>query len=496
MKDIFKKVVALFTTVVMAVNVIGISANSVKAAGGTAENFVMNVYETLLHRKADQGGLTHWTTLLKSGSYGGANVVSAILDSDEYKFHNYSDAETLENIYNAMLFRNPDSAGYSHWLNFLHYGASYDYIINGFSTCDEFKMVCSRYGISTGTVKLTQSRDKNIPVTKFVASCYYNILGRAPDADGLNHWTNVINTKTLYPEDLIKSFINSAECAPHVVSNADFVTVLYKGFLGREPDDAGKAAWVSLLNVKDRNYAMEQFIKTDEFKNVLKSYGLTTRPAPPPKPATPAKPTLNAKTKMVALTFDDGPYSPVTNRILNSLSAVNGHATFFVVGNRLPTYPSCVKRAESMGCEIGNHTYDHKATLTSMSASSVRSEISGCNNSINSLLGHNPKIMRPVGGAYNTTVKQNVGMPMINWSLDTQDWKNRNTQSVANAILKNVKDGDIILCHDLYPTTAAAMEIVIPELVRRGYKLVTVSEMANARGVKLQNGNVYTAVRP
>ena len=86
-------------------------------------------------------------------------------------------------------------------------------------------------------------------------------------------------------------------------------------------------------------------------------------------------------------------------------------------------------------------------------------------------------------------------MPMIIWSLDTQDWKNRNATMTANAILNNVSDGDIILMHDLYSSTADAMEIVIPELVRRGYTLVTVSELAEAKGVDLEDGGAYYSIR-
>ena len=131
-----------------------------------------------------------------------------------------------------------------------------------------------------------------------------------------------------------------------------------------------------------------------------------------------------------------------------------------------------------------------------MSGESVAWEIAGCNDEITAALGHGPSIMRPVGGAYNETVAANVGLPMIIWSLDTQDWRYRDSAHVASAILDNVSDGDIILMHDLYSSTADAMDIVIPELVRRGYTLVTVSEMAEARGLNLQAGSAYYSVRP
>ena len=125
----------------------------------------------------------------------------------------------------------------------------------------------------------------------------------------------------------------------------------------------------------------------------------------------------------------------------------------------------------------------------------VRSEVSGCNTVVEDLIGVRPKVMRPCGGSFSDTTRANVGMPMIIWSLDTQDWKHRDTQKTVNAILNNVSDGDIILMHDLYPSTAGAMEIVIPELTRRGYTLVTVSELAEAKGIDLEDGAAYYSLR-
>jgi peptidoglycan/xylan/chitin deacetylase (PgdA/CDA1 family) len=88
-----------------------------------------------------------------------------------------------------------------------------------------------------------------------------------------------------------------------------------------------------------------------------------------------------------------------------------------------------------------------------------------------------------------------VGKPMINWSIDTLDWKSKNAASVQSKVLDNVKDGDIVLMHDLYKSTADACDVIIPELVKRGYQLVTVSELAAAKGVTLQNGTLYNSMR-
>lgn len=198
---------------------------------------------------------------------------------------------------------------------------------------------------------------------------------------------------------------------------------------------------------------------------------------------------IDKNKKMVALTYDDGP-SIYTPRILKILKENDSVATFFVVGNRVPTYSDTVKTACDMGCEIGNHTYEHKC-LTRLSEAEVRRQISRTNKNVKKVTGQTPVIMRPTGGATNTNVKKWVGMPSIIWSIDTLDWKTRNADSTKRAVLDHVKDGDIVLMHDLYSATATASETIIPELVKRGYQLVTVSELAECRGGMQETGAYF-----
>lgn len=199
---------------------------------------------------------------------------------------------------------------------------------------------------------------------------------------------------------------------------------------------------------------------------------------------------IDKNKKMVALTYDDGP-SIYTPRVLKTLKENNAVATFFVVGNRVPTYSDTVKKAHDMGCEIGNHTYEHKS-LPNLSETEVKRQISKTNKEVKKAIGEKPVIMRPTGGATNTNIKKWVGMPSIIWSVDTLDWKTRNADSTRRAVLNRVKDGDIVLMHDLYSATATASETIIPELVRRGYQLVTVSELAECRGGMKETGAYYS----
>ena len=186
---------------------------------------------------------------------------------------------------------------------------------------------------------------------------------------------------------------------------------------------------------------------------------------------------------MVALTFDDGP-SKYTERILNSLEANGGRATFFMVGNRVASYASTVKRMADLGCETNSHTWAH-TYLTNMSEGQILQSLNQTRDAIVAAGGNAPKGVRPPGGKINDASKAvlaKAGMPSIVWSVDTLDWKTRNAQKTIDTVLSQVKDGDIVLMHDLYEQSAIAAETLIPELTKRGYQLVTVSEMAELRG--------------
>lgn len=196
---------------------------------------------------------------------------------------------------------------------------------------------------------------------------------------------------------------------------------------------------------------------------------------------------------MVALTFDDGPspYSPI---VLDTLEKYHSVATFFVVGYQVNNYASTIKRAKKLGCEIGNHTYDHKI-LTQCSTATMIDEYTKTNQVLKQITGEEPVLFRPPGGNQSAIVHNSIPMPFILWSVDTLDWKYRNVNTVQANVLNNAKDGDIILVHDLHKTTAEASKIFIPGLINRGYQLVTVSELAACRGVKLKNGTNYSSFR-
>ena len=193
--------------------------------------------------------------------------------------------------------------------------------------------------------------------------------------------------------------------------------------------------------------------------------------------------------KTIALTFDDGP-SSFTDRLLDCLEANNAKATFFMVGKEIASFPDEVKRMKALGCELGNHTYDH-TDLATLSASDISSQISRVDQELVNLTGQGATVVRPPYGSVNDTVKATVGTPMILWSIDTLDWKTQDVQATVEEVMNNVQDGSIILMHDIYSTSVDAAEILIPQLIEDGYQLVTVHELAAAHGKELNTGITY-----
>lgn len=208
------------------------------------------------------------------------------------------------------------------------------------------------------------------------------------------------------------------------------------------------------------------------------------------KTATSSK--IDPNGKMVALTYDDGPSNSVTNDILDILEKYDARATFFVIGNRIPSNYQPMQRAVKMDCEIGNHTYSH-IDLPSYYYDDIRYEIDTTNNLIKKYAGVTPKIVRAPGGSTDSYSRQAVNMPFIYWSIDTRDWESRSASSVISIVKSSVEDGDIILMHDIYDSTAEASETLIPWLINQGYQLVTVSELMQYRGIKMQNAVSYSS---
>lgn len=205
---------------------------------------------------------------------------------------------------------------------------------------------------------------------------------------------------------------------------------------------------------------------------------------------------LDKNKPMVALTFDDGPNPVSTPIILDTLEKYNARATFFDLGSLMGNNSKIVKREEEIGCEVASHTYSHK-NLNTLSKNEVLEEQEKTDEQMQKILGHTSKLIRPPYGNANFLVKSYLNnYALIGWDIDTLDWKSKNAESVIKEVRKYSNyDGRIVLMHSIYKSTAEAVKTIVPELIKKGYQLVTISEMAEAKGIKLQSGILYTEIK-
>jgi peptidoglycan/xylan/chitin deacetylase (PgdA/CDA1 family) len=185
---------------------------------------------------------------------------------------------------------------------------------------------------------------------------------------------------------------------------------------------------------------------------------------------------------VLAMTFDDGPHPRHTPRLLDMLKQRNIKATFFVVGQCAREYPDIIRRIVAEGHEIGNHTYDHHS-LTSMSDTQVRDELRRTDEAVFAASGYRMHLMRPPYGACNLRLNQmwfqEFNYPTILWSVDPFDWKKPGVAAVTSRIVNSAHKGSIILAHDIHESTVAAMPSTLDQLLAKGYRFLTVSQLLN-----------------
>lgn len=192
------------------------------------------------------------------------------------------------------------------------------------------------------------------------------------------------------------------------------------------------------------------------------------------------------KRPLIALTFDDGP-GQYTDKLLDCLEENNAHATFFMLGQNVAQYPDAPKRMLELGCEIGSHSWDH-TQLTTIDIDAVAKQFSDTDNALIQACGQAATVARAPYGDGNSDIYNTVNKPFFMWSLDTEDWKLLDADGDYNAVMNgDLTDGSIILMHDIHEPSVQAALRLIPDLIAKGYKLVTVSEMAEAKNVTLQN---------
>ncbi|KAI7261162.1 hypothetical protein KC345_g9871 [Hortaea werneckii] len=194
---------------------------------------------------------------------------------------------------------------------------------------------------------------------------------------------------------------------------------------------------------------------------------------------------VHTSQKVIALTFDDGPDPFETEGILEVLHDYHAKCTFFAIGKRIAAYPDVARRVISEGHELANHTYNHVYFKTPISGQQIQKELELTENEIVKVSGKHSSLFRPPGGMYDETmidVSNSMGLKPVLWSWhqDTRDWNRPGIWNISSRVIRNARSGDIVLFHDHVhgqSQTKEALKIILPELEKRGFRFVTVSEL-------------------
>ncbi len=205
------------------------------------------------------------------------------------------------------------------------------------------------------------------------------------------------------------------------------------------------------------------------------------------------KPNNPNEIKYIAFTFDDGPSNTYTKKIIDKFASYGGEATFFVIGNRInDTAGANLQYAVSKGCEIGIHAYTHKYNYSKCTDERYEEELSKTANAIHKYLpDYDIKLMRPVGGSITSDRVASSKYSVINWNVDSNDWRHKKpagssskVNTIYNNIVKNIKDGDIVLMHEIYQNSYDALCKALDKLYDDGYRFVTVTELIGESNLK------------
>ncbi|MGW0707965.1 polysaccharide deacetylase family protein [Streptomyces sp. NPDC002643] len=236
-------------------------------------------------------------------------------------------------------------------------------------------------------------------------------------------------------------------------------------------DKAKVTPWLSEFGRRARSEAVDPSPALD-----LAATGSPT-PTVPALDA-PGKDTTDcSRVKCVALTFDDGPAVPESTELLDHLAEYGARATFFVVGQNAAVHRAVVRAQSRAGHEIGNHSWNHQR-LTRLTTEEARSQLVRTSDEIRAATGAEPTLFRPPYGSINERVRNAARpLPSVLWDVDSRDWEDRDADRVAQRVIAETDPGEIILLHDIHPTTVAAVPQILHTLEAGGYHFVTVGHL-------------------
>jgi len=310
----------------------------------------------------------------------------------------------------------------------------------------------------------------------------------ACDADSSLTETKVLMTydllggRAVAPDELFAPAFDFAAATAAVldaVHTVDFTSLVFDTaqavFLSNNEDGTCDEVMVPLSAYGD-NWQADAYL--------LRYYG-HEESSPSDEPAAPS-----GEGKYLAITFDDGPESTHTARLLDGLAEHDAKATFFVLGHRLGKTADLIERMVNEGHSVGSHTYSH-VNLTAVAKETIAYQLDETNMLLKNITGQEVLLLRPPYGNRNAQVAEMAaerGMSLILWSVDPQDWKMRDARQTADHIIARAKDGEIILLHDIYASSVDGALLAVKELTAQGYTFVTVDELLDMNGGRVTGG--------
>ena len=232
----------------------------------------------------------------------------------------------------------------------------------------------------------------------------------------------------------------------------------------------------------------------DDSKTTAAGTSSAGEPAMTEEPATEepttAKPKYSPSDKLIALTFDDGPRSDTTSWLLEQLELREVPATFFMVGSRMPGNEDLIRQMKEQGCQIGVHTYDH-VDVTGLSQTDFDLQIGKTRTLLREILGEGNYWLRPPYGFVDQGVRTWSDGPIILWSVDPEDWKDHDVERIVASVVERVEDGDVILMHDIYQSSAEAAIRIVDALEEKGFCFVTVEQLMARQGIAPEAGVIF-----
>ena len=246
-----------------------------EAAREFSQNFVSRFYRECMGREADEQGKNYWAQKLLHVNFSGADLAKNFIYSPEFVQKDLSPEDYISIMYRVFFDRTADEGGLSFWKEKLSKGITKDYVLAGFINSEEFKQLCSRYGIQRGDMELTNPLDLYPSLTEFTYRFYEKCMDRMPDRGGLAYWVEGLSAQAFTGSQMAEFFVFSEEFTSKSLSDEAFVSIMYRVFFGREADQGGKAYWLQRLSNRSvKKDVFEDFVYSAEFLGICSRYNI------------------------------------------------------------------------------------------------------------------------------------------------------------------------------------------------------------------------------